>query len=73
MTGLTDGPQLGELWLCMAPDLKRLAFDNLNTEELMLQRIKSMAVSELHAAVHTVYIHEAKRQAEKPTKAFAVT
>jgi hypothetical protein len=76
VTGVTGQPQLDELWSCMAPDLKRLAFDqggkeNLTSEELMLQRIKSLAVTELHSAVHTVNLHEAKQQADEPTKAFA--
>ena len=43
----------------MGPDLKQLAFDqgdvdDLNTEELMMARIKSLAVMVQHAAVHTV-------------------
>jgi hypothetical protein len=33
----------------------------------MLQRIRSLAVTELHTAVHTVILHVAKQQAEEPT------
>ena len=43
----------------MAPDLKKLAFDQgakilLNTQAKMMARIKSLAVSVVHAAIHTV-------------------
>ena len=42
----------------MGPDLKQLAFDqgnmdDLNTEDLMLARIKSLALTVQQAAVHT--------------------
>ena len=75
-TGITDQALLDELWSCMAPDLKRLAFDQggkeaLATEELMLARIRLLAVSVLHAAVHTVSLHEARQGADESTKAFA--
>ena len=57
-TGISGQNALDELWSCMVPDLKRLAFDQggkelLNTEALMLARLKLLAVSVLHAAVHT--------------------
>ena len=60
----------------MVPDLKRLAFDQggkelLNTEALMLARLKLLAVSVLHAAVHTVSLHKARQLPEESTKAFA--
>ena len=64
-TGISGQNMLNELWSCMVPDLKRLAFDQggkelLNTEALMLARLKLLAVSVLHAAVHTVSLHEAR-------------
>ena len=60
----------------MASDLKKLAFDQggkvaLVTEQLMLARIKSLAVTVLHSAVHTVHLHDSKQLAEESTKAFA--
>ena len=66
VTGVKDRTQLDKLWLCMAPNLTRLAFDqsdkdDFNKEEQMLQRIKSLAVTNHHKAVHTVYLHEAKQ------------
>ena len=75
-TGISGQNMLDELWSCMVPDLKRLAFDQggkdlLNTEDLMLARLKLLAVSVLHAAVHTVALHEARQMAEESTKAFA--
>ena len=75
-TGISGQNMLDELWSCMVPDLKRLAFDQggkdlLNTEELMLARLKLLAVSVLHAAVHTVSLHEARQMSEESTKAFA--
>ena len=75
-TGVSGQNMLDELWSCMVSDLKRLAFDQggkdlLNTEELMLARLKLLAVSVLHAAVHTVSLHEARQMPEESTKAFA--
>ena len=76
VTGIVGQSVLDELWSCMKGDLKRLAFDQggketLTTEDLMLARIKSLAVTELHTAVHTVQLHEAKQAADESTKAFA--
>ena len=75
-THIADQALLDELWQCMEGDLKRLAFnqggkDQLTTEDLMMDRIRSLAVRELHAAVHTVHLHEAKQLAEESVKAFA--
>ena len=76
VTAISGQSVLDELWSCMKGDLKRLAFDQggketLTTEPLMLARIKSLAVTELHTAVHTVMLHEAKQSSEETTKAFA--
>ena len=76
VTAISGQSVLDELWSCMKGDLKRLAFDQggketLTTEALMLARIKSLAVTELHTAVHTVMLHEAKQTSEETTKAFA--
>ena len=76
VTGITGQAILDELWSCMKGDLKRLAFDqggkdNLTTEPLMIARIYSLAVMELHTAVHTIHLHEAKQTKEESTKAFA--
>ena len=75
-TAVTGVAVLDELWSCMASDLKKLAFDQggkiaLVTEQLMLDRIKSLAVTVLHSAVHTVHLHDSKQLAEESTKAFA--
>lgn len=75
-TGISGQHLLDELWSCMTADLKRLAFDQggketLTTEDLMLSRIRLLAVSVLHAAVHTVSLHDAHQTAEESTKAFA--
>ena len=60
----------------MTPDLKNIAFDqgakiNRDTEDKMMRRIKSLAVSVLHAAVHTVHLQEAEQLPEESTKTFA--
>ena len=62
-TGVTDQHMLDELWSCMTPDIRRLAFDqggkaSLDTETKMMQMIKGLAVSVLHEAVHTVELHK---------------
>ena len=76
VTGITGQSILDELWSCMKGDLKRLAFDQggkdtLTTEPLMIARIKSLAVTVLHSAVHTIHLHEAKQTKDESTKAFA--
>ena len=75
-TGLTGARILTELWSCMTDDLRHLAFDqggrdNLTTEALMLAAMKELAVTELHSAMHTVTLHEAKQLAGELTRAFA--
>ena len=74
--GVTGQDLLDELWSCMAQDLKRLAFDqggkeSLTSEALMLARIRQLAVSVLHGAVHTVNLHDARQAPEESTKSFA--
>ena len=59
----------------MLPDLKQLAFDqggkdSLVTEALMMTRIKSLAVSVLHPAIHRFLLHEAKQSPDESTKTF---
>lgn len=76
VTGVKDRTMLDELWSCMTVDLRCLAFDqgdmdSLNTEGQMLTRIKTLAVSVLHEAVHTVALHDAKQAVGESTKAFA--
>ena len=75
-TNISGQLLIDELWNTMSPDLKQLAFDqgdvdNLNTEALMLARIKSLAVTVQHAAVHTVALHSAQQHNDESTKAFA--
>ena len=60
----------------MTDDLRQLAFDqggkeSLTNEALMTGQMKQLAVTVLHAAVHTVTLHEARQMPEEPTKAFA--
>ena len=75
-TGVTGQYLLDELWSCMSADLRRLAFnqgskEDLDTETKMMERIKGLPVSVLHAAVHTVALHEARQSPGESTKAFA--
>ena len=72
MTGLKPPDILEELWTCMASDRRRLAFDqggkeDLTTEDLMMARIKSLVVTELHSAVTTVNLPDSKQMADKST------
>ena len=73
--GLQGQTLVDELWSCMSSDLKKLAFDQgdidtLNTEDLMMKRIKSLAVAVLHTAVHTVHLHESKQLPDETCKTF---
>ena len=75
-TKISGQTLVDELWTTMSPDLKKLAFDqgdveSLTTEEQMMARIKSLAVSVLHTAIHTVSLHEAQQLPEESTKTFA--
>ena len=72
-TGISGQTLIDELWSCMSPELKKLAFDlgdieTLVTEDLMMKRIKGLAVAVLHAAVHTVHLHEAKQLSDESIK-----
>ena len=75
-TNISGQLLIDELWNTMGTDLKQLAFDqgdveDLRSEELMLARIKSLAVTVQHAAVHTVSLHSAQQNQDESTKAFA--
>jgi hypothetical protein len=74
-TGVTGTSLVTELWSCMNDELRRLAFNQggktgLTTEALMLARIQSLAVTILHAAVHTVELHEAKQASTESIRLF---
>ena len=76
VTKISGQTLVDELWSCMSPELKKLAFDQgdvqtLNTEDLMMARIRSLAVAVLHAAVHTVHLHGAQQMSDESTKTFA--
>ena len=75
-TGVKNQALVDELWSCMSNPLKKLAFDqgdieNLLTEELMMTRIKSLAVAVLHTAIHTVRLHEATQVPDESVKTFS--
>ena len=75
-TGIQGNYLLTELWLTILPDLKQLTFDqgrkdSLITETMMMARIKSLAVSILHPAIHRVHLHEAKQSPDESMKTFA--
>ena len=73
-TGISGQLLIDELWATMSPDLQQFAFDqgaveSLNTEALMMERIRSLAVTIQHKAVHTVQLHSAKQQPHESVKA----
>ena len=59
-TGVTGQHLLEELRSCMSA-FRRLAFNQGSKEDKMLERIKSLAVSVLHATVHTMALHESRQ------------
>ena len=64
------------MYSTMSADLRKLAYDQgdineLQTEAQMMERIKSLAVSVLHTAVHTVTLHKAEQAPEETVKTFA--
>merc|ERR1711873_129508 len=74
-TNLTGQTLIDELYSTMSDDLRKLAFDQgdvaaITTEAAMIDRIKSLAVSVLHAAVHTVTLHEATQGPTESVKTF---
>lgn len=75
-TGVSGAELLSELWACMEDDLKRTAFeqgdkDKLTSEDLMMKKVKELAVTVLHTSRHTVKLHGAAQEAFETTKAFA--
>ena len=75
-TGIKDQVLLDELWSTMDTELRQLAFsegaeETLNTEALMLVRIKSLAVTVLHASVHIVTLHDMKQLPSETVKSFS--
>merc|ERR1712240_353401 len=75
-TNLTGQTLVDELYSTMSEDLRKLAFDQgdiaaITTEAAMMERIRTLAVSVLHAAVHTVTLHEAVQQPNESVKTFA--
>ena len=58
--------KVDKLWSCMSECLKKL-----NTEQLMMAMIKSIAVTVLHTAVHILHLHEARQIPVEKPKAFA--
>ena len=75
-TNLTGQTLIDELYSTMSDELRKLAFDQgdvaaITTEAAMMERIKSLAVSVLHAAVHTVTLHEATQGPTESVKTFA--
>ena len=66
-TGITDAVLRDELWSCMEPELRELAFHQgfvANTEAELLTRIKDLAVTVLHPSVHLVNLHRGMQQQE---------
>ena len=58
----------------MDTDLEKLAFaDNLTETdpEVLLNRIKSLAVTTLHPSIHVVNLHQMRQNNDEPTKAFS--
>ena len=75
-TQITGQTLVDELYSTMSADLRKLAYDQgditqITTEAAMMERIKSLAVSVLHAAVHTVTLHEAEQAQGENVKTFA--
>ena len=65
-----------ELWNTMEPDLYLLAFDqgninDLTSEDLIMERIKTLSVTVQHVAVHTVALHSAQQDEGESTTTFA--
>ena len=75
-TGIKAQELLDELWSCMAEELRQLAFAeggtvNLTTEDLMMKKIKSLAVVSLHSSIHVVNLHETRQQSDENVHSFA--
>ena len=61
-----------ELYSTMSPELRKLAYDQgcveqLTTEAQIMERIRSLAVSVLHTAVHTVTLSTGGRASTRRT------
>ena len=73
-TGLNRQHVLGELWHCQSKPLCTLMqaenTASLNTEALLLTKIKSYAVVTLHSAVHLVELRNMKQGQAEPIRKF---
>ena len=74
--GVEGQARLDELWSTMDTELRQLAFnegseETLTSKELMLARIKSLAVTVLHSSVHIVSLHNMTKMPEESVKAFS--
>ena len=73
-TGIQDVTLRDELWSCMEPDLRQLAFSEgyqATTEAELLKQIKELSVTVLHPSVHIVALHQMKQQEGETVKAFS--
>ena len=69
-TGISGTTILDELWHCQAKPLRSLmqaeaSIATLNTEDLLLEQIKSLAVVTLHSAVHLVELRNLRQRSER--------
>lgn len=74
-TGVTGTSVLDEIWHCQAKPLRSLmqaeaSITELNTEELLLAKIKSLAVVTLHSAVHLVELRNLQQGVQEPIRKF---
>ena len=73
-TGVNGTTVLDELWHCQAKPLRTLmqaeATTDLTTEDLLLAKIKSLAVVTLHSAVHLVELRNLQQGQNEPIRKF---
>ena len=74
-TGIVGTTVLDELWHCQAKNLRTLmqaetAVSDLDTEQKLLEKIKSLAVVTLHSAVHLVELRNIQQGQSEPIRKF---
>ena len=74
-TGISGSTVLDELWHCQNKSLRSLmqaeaSVSTLNTEALLLEKIKSLAVVTLHSAVHLVELRNLQQGQNEPIRKF---
>ena len=73
-SGITGQQVIDEIWASLESDIERLAFqDGIDSSDptVLLKKIKSLAVTTVHPALHVVSLHEIRQTSDESVKQFS--